>query len=87
LRSPVTVASAVVGRPADRLPLALPAGEGSSAFLSDGEDSFDGDPGDVLDTGFHLGSSGAAEQAALAMYAQSQGGAVWTSCQRRPLRC
>src|SRR4051794_12353893 len=44
-------ATAAIDRPAGRLPLGRPAGEVAGSLLWDGEDSLDGDPVDVLDTG------------------------------------
>lgn len=81
------IAQATVDRPADRMPLGWPGDDDLGAYLWDSEDSSDGDPGDVLDTGFGFASPVVAEQAALGLFATTWDGAFGTSCQRLPLRC
>lgn len=87
LRSGHPVIVAALDRPTAPLPTGRPSGDRLGALLWDAEDSSDGDPGDVLDTGLSLHSPGPSDQAALAWFAIGRGGTVWTSCQRLPLRC
>jgi hypothetical protein len=83
-RPAVHASSAETRRPADRLPPGSTGGEGLGALLWDGEDGSDAD---CLDTGLYLTSPCFADRAAIALFALSQGSAVWTSCHRIPLRC
>lgn len=86
-RSAVHLRLAELDRPVGRLPLGFPIGESLGALLWDEEDGSDGDPVDAIAPRLPLEVSGVADRAALALFALSQGSAVWTSCQRHPLRC
>ena len=86
-RSAVHLRLGELDRPVGRLPQGLPGDESLDALLWDEEDASDGDPVDAIAPWLPPESSGVADRAALALFALSQGGAVWTSCQRHPLRC